>query len=493
MGEETQVQSSEASSAVKVQSAQEEIKLSAVENSLVANDDISAVTTSVAVTNHIDPEPEPTPRSIETAKVAQPVAAAVNVESNVAPSYVYDAIARIAPQEGFTPGQFRVTFEVGSAKGDGFVAEMFRARIVEGSREMVILCKIPPTNDVRRKQFNSMAIFEREVLAYSSLIPTIYEFQRDKGITDEQGVGFFNTPHCYFAYCDLVAEQSVIAMNDLRLKGYRMWNKMIPVNYEHAKLLMIQLGRLHAVSFALKDQRPEVFEKFKVPDIMTTAFDDSEPFKQMMFISVDRALTTLEEHEEKVRQKVLKMKNTMFEDMVTLTKSEMAEPYAVLGHGDCWINNMMYSYKKGVPTEVILLDWQICRYVSPALDLLYFLFCCTDGEFRAAHYDEMIRIYYASLKTLLEKLGGDPTRQFPYTALLRQLKQCGKFGLIMAVFLVPMMCIENSDLPDLDAEAEKFRETQKVEMPFVVNEKAEAKYRKRMSAVIRDVIRYGYL
>ncbi|XP_058452119.1 uncharacterized protein LOC131430888 [Malaya genurostris] len=453
-----------------------------------AGDDVSS--------KHLVPDKvasEPTASSKPEDKTAYP-SATVELKANVAPAYIHEAMAKMAPELGFTPGQFQVSFEVGSSKGDGFVAEMFRARITEGNRSMVVLCKIPPTNAARRKQFNSMIVFDREVFAYSSFLPAIYEFQREKGITEEQGVGFFNTPHCYLAYCDATKEESVIVMDDLRLKDYRMWNKMVPVNYEHTKLLMVQLGRLHALSFALKDQRPDVFEKFKVPDPMTEAFQKNPPFIDMMCMTLDRALTTLEPNEEIARQKLLKLKSTMFNDMVNLTDANPVERYAVVGHGDCWSNNMMFSYEKGVPTEVILLDWQICRYVSPTLDILYFLFCCTDGEFRAAHYDEMIRIYYASLRTLLEKLGGDSTRQFPYTALLRQLKQYGKFGVIMALFLVPMMCIENTDLPDLDAEAEKFEQTQQInnEM-FAVTEKSEVKYRKRMSAVIRDAIRFGYL
>ncbi|XP_055538989.1 uncharacterized protein LOC129726391 [Wyeomyia smithii] len=418
---------------------------------------------------------------------------AVETTSSDVPQYLHDAVAKIAPQEGFTPGQFQISFEVGSGKGDGFVGEMFRAKIIEGSRELIVLCKIPPTNEARRQQFNSMLLFEREVMAYSEFLPIIYEFQREKGVTEELGIGFFNAPKCYLANVDMVKEESAIVMDDLRLKNYRMWNKLIPVNYEHSKLLMIQLGRLHAVSFALKDQRPEVFEMFKVADPMGESFKNNAPFVEMMNMTMDRAIDTLEPGEEKYRQKLLKLKPTLIYEMSTIAQSAKAEPYAILGHGDCWVNNFIYAYKKGVPSEIVLLDWQICRYASPALDLLYFLFCCTDGEFRAAHYDEMIRIYYDSLKILLEKLGGDASRQFPYTALLKQLKTFGRFGLMMATFLVPMLCIENQDLPDLNAEAEKFKETQKVDMIFAVNQRSEAKMRKRMSAVIRDVIRYGYL
>ncbi|EAT35123.1 AAEL012688-PA [Aedes aegypti] len=433
------------------------------------------------------------PEMASTAK--QPVASGMTYEkrSDGMPQFMYDAVARIAPEQGFTPGQFEIRFESGSGKGDGFIAEMFRATITEGDRKLVVLCKIPPINDARRHQFESISVFDREVTAYSNLLPIMYEFQREKGVTEEMDIGFFNAPKCYLAYADAPKEESVIIMDDLRLKDYRMWNKMVPVNYEHTRLLMIQLGRLHAVSLALKDQRPEVFEQFKLSDPLSAMMGANQGFTMMMNASLDRALTVLEPHEEKARQKLAKLKETLFDDLVTLTNSEIAGPYAVLGHGDCWINNMIYSYKRGVPTGVVLLDWQICRYVSPALDLLYFIFGCTDEAFRRQHYDEMIRIYYDSLKQLLEKLGGDPSRQFPYTALLRQLKACGKFGILMAMFMVPMLCIDNQDLPDMDQLAEKHLDSQEFDASFIHDVKSEDKYKTRMAAVIRDLIRYGYL
>ncbi|XP_055614513.1 uncharacterized protein LOC129760860 [Uranotaenia lowii] len=434
---------------------------------------------------------------VETAEEVPKRAMDSDVESTTSdgiPQYLYDAIDKLAPGEGFTPGQFKVAFEPGSGKGDGFVGEMFRAYIREADRELIVLCKIPPRNEARRRQFGSLAIFEREVMAYSKFLPAMYEFQRERGVTEELKLGFFNAPKCYYATHEESLEQSLVVMDDLRLEGYRMWNKLVPVNYEHVRLMMIKLGKLHAVSFAMKDQRPEVFEQFKVPDPMAAAMSQNEPFQQVMLSSLDRAMGLLEPDETKTREKLQKLRENLMSDLVKMSESTAAEPYAVLGHGDCWVNNMMYLYQNGVPKEMVMVDWQICRYVSPVLDLVYFLFCCTDEQFRRQHYDDMIRTYYASLKELLEKLGGDATRQFPYTALLRQLRRFGRFGLIMAVFVIPVLCMENADIPDLDQQAEKFKETQEVNMSaFMTTGKAELKYRNRMGGVIRDMVKFGYL
>jgi hypothetical protein len=58
------------------------------------------------------------------------------------------------------------------------------------------------------------------------------------------------------------------------------------------------------------------------------------------------------------------------------------------------------------------------------------------------------------LKDTLDHLGGDTMSQFPFTALLRQLKQFGKFGVVMATFLIPMLTTSNDELPDMDIMAE---------------------------------------
>uniref|UniRef100_A0A182T5A6 CHK kinase-like domain-containing protein n=1 Tax=Anopheles maculatus TaxID=74869 RepID=A0A182T5A6_9DIPT len=389
------------------------------------------------------------------------------------------------------PGQFKIEFDVGSNKGDGFVGQMFKAFLTEGERREVFLCKIPPLNEARRRQFPTMTIFSRETLAYKTLLPLMFSYQESKGVTREDG--FFNVPKCYYAECDETAEESVIIMEDLRLQDYRMWDKMVPVNYEHVKLTMQSLGRLHAVSLALKRDRPEDFEQFKVPDPLQVIMPEGSPMAAMMVQMLNDAIETLEPHETKERNKMQKLAENMYKEMLACADSTTPEPYTVLGHGDCWVNNFMFNYKKGAPEHIVLLDWQISRYVSPVLDLVYFLFCCTDEEFRRRHYDEMINVYYNSFETLVEKLGHSSQEVFPRTALMRQLRRYGKFGILMAIFLVPMLCTRNEDLLDMDEAAEKYRDTNKMDLAGMTMNANKQAYRSRMSAVVRDIVRYGYL
>uniref|UniRef100_A0A4Y0BSZ1 CHK kinase-like domain-containing protein n=1 Tax=Anopheles funestus TaxID=62324 RepID=A0A4Y0BSZ1_ANOFN len=412
-------------------------------------------------------------------------------ETTELPAYLYKAMEQVASEQGFTAGQFKLEFDVGSNKGDGFVGQMFKAYLTEGDRREVFLCKIPPLNDARRRQFNTMISFGRETLVYKTFLPEMFAYQEEKGVGREEG--FFNVPKCYYAECDEAAEESVIIMDDLRLMDYRMWDKLEPVNYEHARLTMQQLGRLHAVSLALKRDRPEEFEKFKVPDSLVLLMHDQSPLELMMKQMIYDAKETLEPHETKERAKMEKLAENMRQEMLSLANGSSAEPYTVLGHGDCWVNNFMFNYKNGAPDNIIFLDWQITRYVSPVLDIAYFLFCCTDEEFRRRYYDEMLNIYHNSLATLLEKLGHNPQEVFPRTALVRQLRRYGKFGILMAVFLVPMMCTRPEDLHDMEDAAEKYRDSNELDVKAITTNTNKRAYHTRMSTAIRDMVRYGYL
>lgn len=137
------------------------------------------------------------------------------------------------------------------------------------------------------------------------------------------------------------------------------------------------------------------------------------------------------------------------------------------------------------------MDWQILRYVSPALDIAHFTFVCTDREMRAKHYDELLKIYHNSLTELLNSLGGDAEKQFPFEALLDQMKRFGKFGVIMALIMIPILQTSSEDFPDLDNMAEELN-TDPDGFSNVFG-KENKDYKERMNGVLADAIRYGYL
>lgn len=137
-----------------------------------------------------------------------------------------------------------------------------------------------------------------------------------------------------------------------------------------------------------------------------------------------------------------------------------------------------------------MIDYQVSRYTSPALDVLYFLFTSTDKGLRWEHYDNFIRIYHKNLSEHLTRLGSNPDKIFTLNNLLGQLKKFGKFGICMTAMVIPMISAEGKDIPDLDKTAESLQDGKGFE-GFDQNDN-NLIYKSRMSAVIRDIIRLGY-
>ena len=89
-------------------------------------------------------------------------------------------------------------------------------------------------------------------------------------------------------------------------------------------------------------------------------------------------------------------------------------------------------------------------------------------------------------------MGGDTMSQFPFTAFSRQLKAFGKFGILMGVFLIPLVTTRNEDLPDMDEMAEKIKnmDTSGADS-FMTTRNAIGDA--RMRGAIMDASKYGYL
>lgn len=72
--------------------------------------------------------------------------------------------------------------------------------------------------------------------------------------------------------------------------------------------------------------------------------------------------------------------------------------FQVLNHGDCWVNNFMIKYdEEKNPMDVLLIDFQVCLWASPAIDLQYFFLTSLQEDIKVDHFDELIEHYHTEL------------------------------------------------------------------------------------------------
>ncbi|XP_026472445.1 uncharacterized protein LOC113376659 [Ctenocephalides felis] len=411
------------------------------------------------------------------------------------PKHVVKLIEETTQELGLKKWEYYI--EPGSKKGDNYIGLIYRV-IVTGLNfkgatvKLSLIAKLAPENEIRREKYQVEDCFAREKLTYESVLPEMTKIQKQQNISSDDR--FISDMKCYRISTEKGKE--CILMEDITTKGYQMWDRNKPLDLDHAVLAMQQLGKFHAISFALKDQKPELFKKFS--NLEDVVFSNEEYFTDLIpyfNLFIDKAIDTLDDNEIGARDKMQEFKKHFMKIMFDGVKASLAEPYAVVCHGDCWTNNMMFKYENGKPSSLILLDWQITRYSSPVTDITYMLFCCTDKYLRDQHYENLMRIYHKSLCSHLEALGSDSNKLFTYEALQEQLKTFSKYSLGMAIYDLPNMIANAEDIKDLDEMAESLdnNDTLTMESFDSLNEKTEPLYKARMHDVIIDCIKFNYL
>lgn len=100
---------------------------------------------------------------------------------------------------------------------------------------------------------------------------------------------------------------------------------------------------------------------------------------------------------------------------------------------------------------------------------------------------------------LFSRLGSDPEALFPFDLMQEHFRKFGKFGLILAAMLLPMITADPDFGVNLDEFADQVSDYKdgKAELdmkdnPFL-SEKSKMKLNKRLRGVAIDMVRLGYI
>lgn len=156
----------------------------------------------------------------------------------------------------------------------------------------------------------------------------------------------------FHAFCEcyrlIDKEQSeALFLEDLTQQQFKMLDhRTEDISFQHASLVMSALGRLHGLSFVLKNQSPNILQKLvsQMPEVF---FCGSDQFLREFFEELKpRVLNSL--HQDSDTKIVSKLKllfcEPHFDVAMRCVDGPSAEPYAVICHGDCWNNNILYKF-----------------------------------------------------------------------------------------------------------------------------------------------------
>lgn len=272
----------------------------------------------------------------------------------------------------------------------------------------------------------------------------------------------------------------MLIMEDLAERQLELKDKYVMVDYDHLKLLAIALGKLNACSFALREQKPDVFKRVQRLNDLLSLIMMTEQTKPLAPRNCQLAASIFNDVADELRwkEKFLSLKDCIWEKTLKLMESQKVEPYGALNHGDCWTNNVMFGYNDTPAKQVrelVLLDWQMARYGSPVLDLISFLFLCGERNIRKDRLDELLTTFHEAFAKTFRALGGDPEKSFPYEAIRQQMKLFGAQVLTMATFAFPIL----AQLPPKFFESEENRGKEEFQPQFQL-------YQQLMKDIVRD-------
>ncbi|KAJ9598055.1 hypothetical protein L9F63_026838, partial [Diploptera punctata] len=387
--------------------------------------------------------------------------------------------------------EIRVTeFDVKPAvdKGDNYLSTLYRVvvkcTVNKETNEIEtfnLIIKTLPEGEMVQKILQQLKGFEKEFHIYEVVFPAL-NLLLTKSVKGE-----FQQFSPKFVSC---TNENIIVMEDLKQHGYKMAVRHVGLDLNHCKTALKMLARFHATSYAVHKSDPSSMDIF-----VEEMYKDTEenrkhmqPYFNSNLSSLASKVETWEGYERfasKLRQLIPCAMDKMVE-AVTPKK----DSFNVLNHGDFWVNNMLFHYNpdtdevddvSGKVEDVRLLDFQLSRYSSPALDLQYFMCNCPNDEVRFQHRDSLLEEYYSELADYCKSMGLE-SELISFKQLKEEFEEKNFFGLITACTVLRLMLAEKEDVPDLKNVTEDNFED--INTNFAKNTISRKKYREIFQKVL---------
>ncbi|CAG9824034.1 unnamed protein product [Phaedon cochleariae] len=352
-------------------------------------------------------------------------------------------IDKIAKENGFKDHQVKAI--TGSAKGDNYLGVITSVTIEDGHNKLELVLKSSHVGEIRN-QVPIRKAYQREIFVYEQVFTKFKEIQEEYHISEP-----FESFAKLYGTCDTESSECLV-MEDLRESGYKMWNRKVPMNPEHISAVLKEYAKLHAVSFAMKEKQPEAFEDLTQSmkkHIFDEYFHDAEKTTQFTDTVMGSIFRTF--LDDPVTTEALKGFKERLPDVFDEVFKQPAKE-VVIDHGDGWCNNLMFQYENQLdttsPSTVRIIDWQLSKISSPAMDLVHFFLVHSSKE--VLHdYENYLKLYHETLSKNLKEFSCDPETVFPYSTLLEHWNKVVKMGIYMAFNMMKIMLCDSEEAPDL--------------------------------------------
>ncbi|XP_068081390.1 uncharacterized protein [Anabrus simplex] len=349
-------------------------------------------------------------------------------------NFLTTVVRQIEKDDDITVTSSRITYAVG--KGDNYLSQMLRAKVkytksngASADRDLIVKCL--PMGEFMQTMMTESGTFKREIFTFYRVLPGMYKLVKEMTPQNAAPVS------CLSYHCP---QPNALVLEDLRPLGYKMANRRTQLDLEHCKVALRTLARFHGMSVALYKEDPSYIEEYKET---TFSEETRDAARNVMYFPIkDLSEVVLKwPGYERFSEKLRNLSNTCIDKMIELLKPRPGT-LRVLNHGDIWTNNILFKYSEttGEVIDCRLVDFQLCRFASPALDLQFFFYTTPQSEVRLKHYDDMLRVYHETLCDTLKSLGCEEDlisfqelqAEMEYNRLNGLIASCGILVIILA-------------------------------------------------------------
>lgn len=281
-------------------------------------------------------------------------------------------------------------------KGINFLSDFFKVRITYTILSKIdkkiaiqiadIVVKSEPIDGIQLTMVHEQGMFIRELKMLKEVLPKI-----EKLVHKQLG------PKLWYGS----SEFRILVMENLSERGFVMKDRQKGLSMEQCLLVIEQLAKLHAGSVALHEKEPKLIESFKSGGILSVNCPASfMRMSEVSLLNVSKAIRDWTDQKyAHIATKLDKLAKTFRIRCADIYEYEPNE-FCVLNHGDCWINNIMFKESdNGKLNDILMVDYQMSVYSSPAIDLHYFLNICPQIKFESDDF-----LLFSYLKTLTDTM-----------------------------------------------------------------------------------------
>lgn len=300
-------------------------------------------------------------------------------------------LQKILQQNGAPPfiKRFEITRNVVSA-GNNYCSEIMKLqveyKISEETHEKFFILKVP-FEVPAYKLFAEHGMYDKETFMYENILPIFH-----------QSTGFNPGPKHYHT-----TKSNSLLLEDLCASGYRMEDRHKQLNFEECQAILSTLAAFHAASYHLHQMNPALIGAVA----HETYFTHRSYVKERLEAGLDTWSKILQS--EQISSKFIQTLPTLIDEILLdlpLILSGSIFEFNVLNHGDLWTTNILFKRDKNGQIEAAkMIDFQNCRWTSPAIDLILFATTSIKFDVYDRRFEELLQVYLRTLNQTLADLG----------------------------------------------------------------------------------------